>query len=89
MKTRDELVATMHDLRETLSAARPLISVSLRTATEMVRDALKIAESLYGRSRANNELLSALREASPTLENESEVEAVIETMELLLDDAPG
>jgi hypothetical protein len=78
---------TMHELRETLSAARPLLEYNTGVARDMVLQALATSEQLYGRSRSSDELITALREADPTLASAAEVEAVLSTLELLLDDA--
>jgi hypothetical protein len=76
---------TGRELRETLSSAAPLITVSLRVAVEMVRRGMVLAEQRYGKNAQNDELIRALREASPSLATESEVRAVIEMLELLLE----
>lgn len=75
------------DLRELLSNARGLITVNLGMAADMVRQAMALAERLYGRSPGNDDLIRALREASPTLSTEGEVEATLSTLELLFDES--
>lgn len=80
---------TIHDLRETLAAARPLLALNSGVAREMVKQALASAEQLYGRTRSSDELIEALRDASPTLANAMEIEAVLSMLELLLDDDAG
>lgn len=77
----------MGELRETLAAARPLVELNTRVAADMVKKALAIADSLYGRSANNDDLIKALRDAEPALTNASEIDATISTLELLLDDA--
>jgi hypothetical protein len=77
---------TMHDVRETLSAARPLLEYNTGVARDMVKQALAAAEQLYGRSRSSDELIAALRDADPTLATAAEIEAVLSTLELLLDE---
>lgn len=78
----------LDDLRETLAAARPLLEYNTRVAGEMVRKALALADSLYGRSPSNDELIVALREASPSLEAASEIEGTLAMLELLIAEEP-
>ena len=84
LQTHDE--RALRDLRELLSNARALIAMNFGLAADMVRQAIALAERLYGRSVVNDELIGALREAAPSLTSESEVEGVLDTLELFLDD---
>lgn len=73
----------MEELRESLSAARPLLEINTRVAADLVKRALAAAISLYGRNAGNDELIVALREAAPSLETASEIEGTLDTLELL------
>jgi hypothetical protein len=74
----------MEELRESLSAARPLLEINTRVAADLVQRALNAALSLYGRNPGNDDLITALREASPSLETASEIEGTVDTLELLI-----
>ncbi len=78
----------LNDLREALAAARPLLEYNTRVAAEMGRKALALADSLYGRSPSNDELIIALREASPSLESAGEIEGTLSMLELLIAEEP-
>jgi hypothetical protein len=88
-------VLVLHDerafeeLRETLAAARGLLDYNAGVARTMVGKALALADSLYGRSPGNDDLILALRETSPTLEQVTEIEATLSTLELLLSEDAG
>jgi hypothetical protein len=73
----------MEELRESLSAARPLLEINTMVAADLVKKALNAAISLYGRNPNNDELIVALRDASPALETPSEIEGTLDTLELL------
>ncbi len=73
----------VEDLRESLSAARPLLEINTQVAADLVRKALAAALSLYGRNHANDELIVALRDAAPALETASEIEGTLDTLEIL------
>lgn len=74
----------MEELRESLSAARPLLEINTRVAADLVRRALAASLSMYGRNPSNDDLIVALRDASPALENASEIEGTLDTLELLI-----
>jgi hypothetical protein len=74
----------MEELRESLSAARPLLEINTRVAADLVHRALAAAMSLYGRNPANDDLIVALRDAAPSLESASEIEGAVDTLEVLL-----
>ena len=63
-----------------------MLEYNTGVARDMVKQALAAAEQLYGRSRSSDELIAALRDADPTLATAAEVEAVLSTLELLLDE---
>jgi hypothetical protein len=71
------------ELREKLASARTIITVNTVVAADMVHQAMALAERLYGRSRTNDELIRALREASPSLATDTEIEGVVSMLELL------
>lgn len=79
----------MEELREGLSAARPLLEINTQVAADLVRKALAAALSLYGRNHANDELIVALRDAAPALETASEIEGTLDTLEILSADDMG
>ena len=74
----------LEELRESLSAARPLLEINTRVAADLVQRGLAAAISLYGRNSANDELIVALRDAAPSLESASEIEGTVDTLELLI-----
>jgi len=74
----------LEELRESLAAARPLLEINTHVAAELVQRALVAATSLYGRNPANDDLIVALRDASPSLETASEIEGAVDTLELLI-----
>jgi hypothetical protein len=78
----------MSELRESLAAARPLVELNTQVAADMVKKALAIVDTLYGRSAANDDLIVALRDAAPGLRTAGEIDATISTLELLLDEGP-
>ncbi|MGZ3417019.1 MAG: hypothetical protein ACXWUG_24690 [Polyangiales bacterium] len=85
--THDE--RTMEEIREALAAARPLVELNTQVAADMVKKALSLADTLYGRSAANDDLIIALRDAAPTLNGAGEIDATISTLELLFDEGAG
>ncbi|MBI2394236.1 MAG: hypothetical protein HYV09_31990 [Deltaproteobacteria bacterium] len=89
---REVLIAhderALEELRESLSAARPLLEINQGVAADLVRRAYNAALSLYGRNPANDDLIIALRDAQPQLDNRSEIEATAGTLELLLAEEP-
>ena len=87
LQTHDE--RALKDLRDLLANARALIAMNFGLAADMARQAIALAERLYGRNAINDELLAALRDAAPSLTSESEVEGVLDTLELFLDDTGG
>lgn len=74
----------MEELRESLSAARPLLEINTRVAADLVHRALAAAISLYGRNPGNDDLIVALRDAAPALETASEIEGTVDTLEILI-----
>ena len=79
----------MEELRESLSAARPLLEINTRVAADLVKRALTAALSLYGRSPGTDELLVALRDASPSLDTAAEIEGTLDTLEMLMAEQAG
>jgi len=80
---------TMAEVRELLSNARALVTVNLGMSAGMVRQAVVLADRLYGRSAGNDDLLRAVKGAQPALTTEGEVEATLSTLELLFDESGG
>lgn len=78
----------IEELRESLSAARPLLEINAQVAADLVKKAYAAAISLYGRNPMNDDLIVALREAAPALANAAEIEATVGTLELLLAEEP-
>ncbi len=74
----------LEELRETLAAARPLSEINMRVAAGMVKKALVLADALYGRAAHNDELIIAIREATPPLTNATEVTAMLDMLDMLL-----
>lgn len=78
----------LEELRESLSAARPLLEINTQIARDLVKKAYAAAISLYGRNPANDDLIVALREAQPALANAAEIETTVGMLELLLAEEP-